>query len=45
MKFNKDVSSSRRKSRKAHLSAPSNVRHVLMSSPLAKELRGKYNCR
>ncbi|KAF9246173.1 ribosomal protein L24 [Melanogaster broomeanus] len=43
MKFNPDVSSSRRKSRKAHFSAPSSVRRKIMSSPLSKELRGKYN--
>eukprot|EP00124_Ichthyophonus_hoferi_P002639 Ihof_evm7s188 gene=Ihof_evmTU7s188 len=44
-KFNLDVSSSRRKSRKAHFSAPSSVRRKLMSSPLSKELRTKYNVR
>lgn len=37
------VSSSRRKSRKAHFSAPSSVRRVIMSAPLSKELREKYN--
>ncbi|KAK2466784.1 hypothetical protein APHAL10511_001042 [Amanita phalloides] len=45
MKFNPDVSSSRRKSRKAHFTAPSSVRRKIMSSSLSKELRGKYNCR
>ncbi|PPQ98129.1 hypothetical protein CVT26_003173, partial [Gymnopilus dilepis] len=40
-----DVSSSRRKSRKAHFSAPSSIRRKIMSSSLAKELRAKYNCR
>ena len=40
-----DVSSSRRKSRKAHFSAPSSVRRKIMSSSLAKDLRGKYNVR
>ncbi|KAI0780993.1 translation protein SH3-like domain-containing protein [Trametes elegans] len=45
MKFNADVSSSRRKSRKAHFSAPSSVRRKIMSSSLSKELRGKYNTR
>ncbi|RPD66080.1 ribosomal protein L24 [Lentinus tigrinus ALCF2SS1-7] len=40
-----DVSSSRRKSRKAHFAAPSSVRRKIMSSSLAKELRGKYNTR
>ncbi|KAI0831250.1 translation protein SH3-like domain-containing protein [Trametes gibbosa] len=43
MKFNADVSSSRRKSRKAHFSAPSSVRRKIMSSSLSKELRAKYN--
>ena len=38
-------SSSRRKSRKAHFSAPSSVRRILMSAPLSKELRAKYNVR
>ncbi|PFH54201.1 hypothetical protein AMATHDRAFT_72717 [Amanita thiersii Skay4041] len=45
MKFNPDVSSSRRKSRKAHFTAPSSVRRKIMSSALSKELRNKYNCR
>ncbi|KAH9946155.1 ribosomal protein L24 [Epithele typhae] len=45
MKFNADTSSSRRKSRKAHFSAPSSVRRKIMSSSLSKELRGKYNTR
>jgi len=45
MKFNTDVSSSRRKTRKAHFTAPSSVRRKIMSSALSKELRGKYNCR
>ncbi|ORZ41287.1 translation protein SH3-like domain-containing protein, partial [Catenaria anguillulae PL171] len=40
-----DVSSSRRKSRKAHFTAPSHVRRVIMSAPLAKELREKHNVR
>ncbi|KAI0025646.1 putative 60S ribosomal protein L26-1 [Xylariomycetidae sp. FL0641] len=39
------VSSSRRKSRKAHFSAPSSERRVIMSAPLSKELREKYNVR
>lgn len=33
------IASSRRKSRKAHFSAPSSVRRVIMSAPLSKELR------
>lgn len=36
---------SRRKSRKAHFSAPSSVRREIMSAPLSKELREKYNVR
>ena len=39
------VSSHRRKSRKAHFSAPSSVRRVIMSAPLSKELREKHNVR
>ncbi|VDC06629.1 unnamed protein product [Peniophora sp. CBMAI 1063] len=45
MKFNADTSSSRRKSRKAHFSAPSSVRRKIMSSSLSKELRGKHSVR
>ncbi|KAG5647269.1 60S ribosomal protein L26B [Asterophora parasitica] len=45
MKFNADVSSSRRKSRKAHFSAPSSIRRKIMSSALSKELRAKHNAR
>ncbi|KAG9205916.1 hypothetical protein B5807_09594 [Epicoccum nigrum] len=41
----KIVSSSRRNSRKAHFSAPSSVRRVIMSAPLSKELREKYGVR
>jgi uncharacterized protein YqjF (DUF2071 family) len=40
-----DVSSSRRKQRKAYFSAPSDVRRKLMSAPLSKELREKHNVR
>ena len=43
MKTHKDVSSSRRKCRKAHFSAPSHLRYKLMSANLAKDLRDKYN--
>ncbi|KAA8895494.1 hypothetical protein FN846DRAFT_784976, partial [Sphaerosporella brunnea] len=39
------ISSSRRKSRKAHFSAPSSVRRKLMSATLSKELREKYGVR
>ncbi|RMX67679.1 hypothetical protein DD238_000632 [Peronospora effusa] len=45
MKFNSTVSSSRRKSRKAHFGAHSTQRRVLMSAPLSKELQNKYNVR
>ncbi|KAF7338191.1 hypothetical protein MVEN_02044000 [Mycena venus] len=45
MKQNMDVSSSRRKSRKAHFSAPSSIRRKIMSSALSKELRSKHNTR
>ena len=36
---------SRRTARRAHFQAPSHVRRILMSAPLSKELRGKYNVR
>ncbi|PSR93676.1 translation protein SH3-like domain-containing protein [Coniella lustricola] len=39
------IHSSRRKSRKAHFEAPSSVRRNIMSAPLSKELREKYNVR
>ncbi|XP_060578499.1 large ribosomal subunit protein uL24-like [Ruditapes philippinarum] len=45
MKFNKMSSSSRRKNRKRHFNAPSHVRRKLMSAPLSKELKQKYNVR
>ncbi|KAI5116795.1 hypothetical protein M0805_001797 [Coniferiporia weirii] len=45
MKTTTDYSSSRRKSRKLHFSAPSSVRRKIMSSALAKDLRAKYNTR
>merc|ERR1719440_1245089 len=45
MKFSKAVSSSRRKSRKAHFTASSIERRKIMSSPLSSELRSKYNVR
>lgn len=38
-----EVASSRRKSRAAHFKAPSDQRRVIMSAPLSKELREKYN--
>ncbi|MFS8033645.1 putative ribosomal protein L2, domain 2 [Helianthus anomalus] len=45
MKYNPRVTSSRRKCRKAHFTAPSSVRRVLMSAPLSNDLRTKYNAR
>lgn len=39
MKTHVEVSSSRRKSRKAHFTAPSHIRYRLMSARLSKELR------
>ncbi|KAJ8442470.1 hypothetical protein Cgig2_022353 [Carnegiea gigantea] len=45
MKYNPRVSSSRRKCRKAHFTAPSSVRRVIMSAPLSADLRNKYNVR
>ncbi|KAI4174416.1 MAG: hypothetical protein LQ343_002353 [Gyalolechia ehrenbergii] len=44
-KINTSLHSSRRKSRKAHFSAPSSVRRTIMSSPLSRELRDKHNVR
>merc|ERR1712125_263710 len=43
MKFSPNVSSSRRKSRKAHFNAPSSVRRKIMSAHLNKELIQKYH--
>ena len=45
MKYSENVTSSRRKNRKAHFSAASTQRRKLMSAPLSKELRAKYNCK
>ncbi len=45
MKFNKLVTSSRRKNRQRHFTAPSHIRRKVMSAPLSKELRKKYNVR
>lgn len=45
MKFSPNVSSSRRKSRKAHFSADSTARRKIMSASLSKELQQKYNVR
>merc|ERR1711887_498474 len=43
MKFSANVSSSRRKSRKAHFTAPSSVRRKIMSAHLDKTLSNKYH--
>merc|ERR1711862_787186 len=43
MKFSPNVSSSRRKSRNAHFTAPSSVRRKIMSAHLNKELIQKYH--
>merc|ERR1719163_2658492 len=45
MKFSSNVSSSRRKSRKAHFTASSSERRIIMSSALSSELRNKYHVR
>jgi ribosomal protein uL24 len=45
MKTHPDVTSSRRKSRKAHFKAPSHIRHRIMSSSLSKDLRKKHGIR
>merc|ERR1712032_1371646 len=45
MKTHQRVSSQRRKSRKAHFTAPSSIRRRMMSCILSKELRTKYDCR
>ena len=39
------MSSSRRKSRKAHFSAPSHIRRKIMSCRVSKDLEKKYNIR
>jgi large subunit ribosomal protein L26e len=45
MKYNTSVSSSRRKARKAHFTAPSHLRRKIMSAGLSKELRKKHGVR
>jgi len=45
MKYSANVSSSRRKARKAHFTAHSTLRRKMMSAPLSKELREKYHVR
>jgi large subunit ribosomal protein L26e len=45
MKTHTEVTSSRRKQRKAHFSAPSHLRYRIMSATLSKALRTKYGIR
>eukprot|EP00747_Dinoflagellata_sp_TGD_P211277 gnl/TRDRNA2_/TRDRNA2_84506_c0_seq2.p2 gnl/TRDRNA2_/TRDRNA2_84506_c0~~gnl/TRDRNA2_/TRDRNA2_84506_c0_seq2.p2 ORF type:complete len:136 (+),score=31.71 gnl/TRDRNA2_/TRDRNA2_84506_c0_seq2:103-510(+) len=45
MKQKATVSISRRKSRKAHFTADSTQRRIIMSAPLSKDLRTKYSVR
>ena len=45
MKRHADVSSSRRKNRKRHFTAPSHIRRKMMSCPLSKELRDEHSIR
>ena len=45
MKTHSDVTSSRRKCRKAYFTAPSHERYKLMSSHLSKDLKAKHNAR
>lgn len=45
MKYSANVSSSRRKSRKAHFGAHSEARRKLMSSNLSKELQARHGVR
>ncbi|KAG8903253.1 60S ribosomal protein L26 [Tulasnella sp. 417] len=44
MKYNKDTTSSRRKNRKTHLTAPSHARRLIMVAPLSKDLKSKHEC-
>uniref|UniRef100_A0A0A9WV37 60S ribosomal protein L26 n=1 Tax=Lygus hesperus TaxID=30085 RepID=A0A0A9WV37_LYGHE len=45
MKFNRMVTMSARKNRRRHFNAPSHIRRRMMSAPLSKELRQRYNVR
>lgn len=45
MKSRATVSSSRRKARKAHFTAPSHIRHRIMSASLSGDLRKKHGIR
>jgi len=45
MKTHQEVTSSRRKQRKAHFAAPSHLRRKIMSCHLSKDLKKKHNVR
>ena len=45
MKTHVEVTSSRRKQRRAHFAAPSHIRQRIMSSTLSKDLRKKWGVR
>nr|XP_058132880.1 large ribosomal subunit protein uL24-like [Dasypus novemcinctus]XP_058132881.1 large ribosomal subunit protein uL24-like [Dasypus novemcinctus]XP_058132882.1 large ribosomal subunit protein uL24-like [Dasypus novemcinctus] len=45
MKFNPFVTSGQSKNHKRHFNASSHIQRKIMSSPLSKELRQKYNVR
>ena len=45
MKTHVEVTSSRRKARRAHFGAPSHIRHRIMSASLSKDLRKKHGIR
>ena len=45
MKTHAEVTSSRKKARRAHFGAPSHIRHRTMSASLSKDLRKKYGIR
>lgn len=45
MKTHVEVTSSRRKARRAHFSAPSHIKYRLMSATLSKDLRKKHGIR
>lgn len=45
MKTHAEVTSSRRKARRAHFGATSHIRHRIMSASLSKDLRKKHGIR
>lgn len=45
MKTHAEVTSSRRKARRAHFTAPSHIRYSIMSASLSKDLRKKHGVR